>query len=950
MDDFTPDARWTRKLPGGLILRATERPDSPLLESFFAGYDRAFILPDEREELPGFRACLAINPQSRRRFGRFHRELVVVIEEEASGTLLGGANFLATRIDDTPAGHPPVAVALNYLFIEAAARGKGLSRLLKAAVSELAAAAVEAPAGALPPALFIEQNDPLRLSPAAYAEDTRRAGIDQIDRMAIWAKLGAQLVDFPYVQPALSAGQASDDSLAYAVLDFPGESIDPAWFAAHLESFFGISVLKGGDPLADPVAGPQLARLRALAPGETVPLLSMRAAIEALRILPELPRNLPFRDFARETAENFEAKDGTLYWTLSFYVPYLRLHGGQAAAAGELADLPLAFEPEPTLKALDAAPNEATRVVRDAIEPLFNDIADRTRQGQVLDRLLVDGSRRTVAFELPEAITWKTEGRRFRVDIPEEDRHREAEVRRYWYLHSNGAMSWHVAFAVRYLDQFEAEIAAGRVSTLYFLSLLQKLAWPKECDTTGLARDEHGKLSIDDLLQVDIAAGSARRPFWQQLASWFEDDRAILGPVHDHAAGLAFAQVFPPGACIEVPDLDLFETRSLFFIQDEAFFRLIQPKSPKGRLVARRERVLDDAFQRYPRLIKALRRDPSGVYRLDRTFWQDLLQQDPDPELPSEPAADELPPPDPRERLLYLFLAGFNQNIIDWANQEASEVLDSLDPIYPKSDEQTEEGFFIRYANPRSLITYVSRSRTLEVGNDHILTCPYAFLIHLLALQNEQLTREKERRAFTVIDWVRSQLRHRDVAEMTGRARDILANVEMKINRLRIDSFDHFDRHRYANPFRYDTERDVFEELEKLRGTSRLEEAYKEALSALEEQAKDTDRQKDRIEEAEGQVAERRLAIFFGVIGLSGVGGLLFNIRDYLANHHWHPGWRPGPLGETLLSVEGGIIAIIIGCIVWFLVWPTIRRLIGYLWGWALRAAGSLRRRLRKRR
>lgn len=289
-------------LDGGLLLRATDRADAPLLEHFFAGYDKAFVLPDEREELDGFRACLAINPQSRHRFGRTHSELVMVVDDAGTGELLGGANFLATRIDDAPAGHPPVAVALNYLFVEQAARGRGLSRVLKGAVGELANAAVDAPADAPPPALFIEQNDPLKLTDEEYAADSAHAGIDQVDRMAVWVRLDARLVDFPYIQPALSAGQESDDGLAYAVMNFPGDALDPEWFAAHLESFFGISVLKGGDPVGDPAAGPQLAALRALADDRgQVPLLPMQPAIDALRTLPNRPKDVTFREFARKT-------------------------------------------------------------------------------------------------------------------------------------------------------------------------------------------------------------------------------------------------------------------------------------------------------------------------------------------------------------------------------------------------------------------------------------------------------------------------------------------------------------------------------------------------------------------------------------------------------------------------------------------------------------------------
>ena len=32
------------------------------------------------------------------------------------------------------------------------------------------------------------------------------------------------------------------------------------------------------------------------------------------------------------------------------------------------------------------------------------------------------------------------------------------------------------------------------------------------------------------------------------------------------------------------------------------------------------------------------------------------------------------------------------------------------------------------------MITYVPKSRSLETGNDYIGACPYAFLIHALAL------------------------------------------------------------------------------------------------------------------------------------------------------------------------------------------------------------------------
>jgi GNAT superfamily N-acetyltransferase len=294
------DDRWTRTVGNGYVVRATRSASSSLIERFMAGYDQAFVLPDEREEIEGFRTCLAINDRARHWFGRTHCELVMVLEDAAAGTVLGGANFLATRIPQVPSDHPPVAVALNYLFVESQARGRGLSRMLKQAVETLANEAVDAPASAVPPAMFIEQNDPLRLSAEDYTRDSAHSGIDQVDRLAVWAQLGAQLVDFPYVQPALSSEQRSDEGLAYAVMNLAVPAIDAAWFAAHLESFFAISALKGARIASDPVASGQLERLRDMAAvGQKVSLLSLRHAVEALRARTGEGTERSLRCFAR---------------------------------------------------------------------------------------------------------------------------------------------------------------------------------------------------------------------------------------------------------------------------------------------------------------------------------------------------------------------------------------------------------------------------------------------------------------------------------------------------------------------------------------------------------------------------------------------------------------------------------------------------------------------------
>lgn len=291
--DYLPDATWSAAIEGDLAVTGTEDPSSPVLTDFFAGYDRAFVLPDEREELDGFRDCLAANRGAPLRFGRRHRELVITLRDAAGGPVLGGANFLATDMGARP-GQPHVSVALNYLYVDQQVRGRGLARKLMAAVARLAQRAADRPEDEMP-AMFIEQNDPFRLTAEEYAADTAHSGLDQVDRLAIWARLGARAVDFPYVQPALSATQGSDDGLLYAALAYPGDTVPAAFLHDHFESFFGVSVLKGGDPAAEPVAGAQLAALaHASEPIALLDLLAPLARLERGKPLPPAHSMLEF--------------------------------------------------------------------------------------------------------------------------------------------------------------------------------------------------------------------------------------------------------------------------------------------------------------------------------------------------------------------------------------------------------------------------------------------------------------------------------------------------------------------------------------------------------------------------------------------------------------------------------------------------------------------------------
>jgi GNAT superfamily N-acetyltransferase len=240
-----------------LAIHMTDRADSEVFERFFAGYDRAFVLPDEKEGRDGLEECLALNHGTAHasleaRFGPF-RELCLVADD-GDGLPVGGANFIV--MPSTRAGTAIVTANLNYIYVDAEARGRGHLRQLLEAVMACAAGLFQPGHGL--PLVFIEQNDPFRMSAESYERDTRAGGIDQLDRLRIWARLGARVVDFPYVQPALSDGQEADDSLIYSMLGSSASQLDAGVLHSHLRRFFGISVLKGRPLEADRVAASQL--------------------------------------------------------------------------------------------------------------------------------------------------------------------------------------------------------------------------------------------------------------------------------------------------------------------------------------------------------------------------------------------------------------------------------------------------------------------------------------------------------------------------------------------------------------------------------------------------------------------------------------------------------------------------------------------------------------------
>ena len=270
--DFSRDVRI--RAANGLTLRATDRGEGEVFDRFYAGFEKAFVLPNEKEDVAGFQACFDLNHgEDYRRLsallGPYHE--VSVIAEEA-GVEIGAANFIAMPIDAAT-----VTANLSYIFINKGSRGKGNLGRLVAAVSELIAGLFGAHLQVL---VFIEQNDPFRMPEEDYRRDTEFTGLDQIDRLRIWAKLGARVVDFAYAQPPLSNDQDVDDTLLLSVLGAETGRLDACILCGHLRRFFGVSVLKAAPLEANLAAREQVEQLaNACAAGGKIDLIDPAALL-----------------------------------------------------------------------------------------------------------------------------------------------------------------------------------------------------------------------------------------------------------------------------------------------------------------------------------------------------------------------------------------------------------------------------------------------------------------------------------------------------------------------------------------------------------------------------------------------------------------------------------------------------------------------------------------------
>jgi hypothetical protein len=510
--------------------------------------------------------------------------------------------------------------------------------------------------------------------------------------------------------------------------------------------------------------------------------------------------------------------------------------------------------------------HEESGELAQAIEPLFNDIADRKRGLFVEDFLIDTGSIDAaegygenvcdiVDVRVPKRVTWTTEGSDLRVRLERPVRFRGARLHAFWVGHSNQSLSYHLSMVLDYRHD---------IADYYGLSLLQKVFFPTE----GAAA-RYGDRTVLPRVRSRRVVGAIDRTLPEYVRDRFEIDVAALFDTvlatdtdrHPPACGPDLA-VELLGRPSETP-LPEWNPKCVTVLRDAYFFRLLS---------------------------RGCDADPVSVPPRPTSGGTLVYRQ-------AELAAC------PPEDLAHYFLSGYFQNVIDFLRQDLSEVQDGIDPIYPPAGVRDDASHFIVYATPSALYEVVSSSRSLNVGRGWIGTCPYLFLVHLMTLHNEDLVHRYENR-------VRDLIKHLEEIRLLGADPDPrwYANGRSdatfeRFRRFRLETFEEVQRHRYFNVLRYDTERAFYESIEEVRGIRQREQYWAQVVADLEHTV-------DDLRAARQQHADSRRNALLAAVAVIGLLQVAFEILDYAFDRDAAKiGWSVG-LSVLMLGAAAAVVAL----------------------------------------
>lgn len=192
-------------------LSSSAQGDALLQRFYTESYVQEFPDENERESLENMRTYLRKKAEGW--YGRNNYHILVARDGEV---LLGGVvcDYLAE----------PNAGVIEFLFIAQTARRRGLGKRLHDETERLLEADAVTAGYAELAYVIAEMNDP-------YMTDARTDNMNPFERASIWSRWGYCVIDFPYVQPALSVEQGSVSNLC--LLAKPHHGIGNLSIRAH---------------------------------------------------------------------------------------------------------------------------------------------------------------------------------------------------------------------------------------------------------------------------------------------------------------------------------------------------------------------------------------------------------------------------------------------------------------------------------------------------------------------------------------------------------------------------------------------------------------------------------------------------------------------------------------------------------------------------------------------
>ena len=224
--------------------------DSPLFKAFYALYEAAFPIDDEREAPEALTVIQDLNLDlaAQAEHGPY-REVVIAIRAWEGGPVIGGHVFGMTSSDAHRVAGYSASVQAIYAFLDPRVRGRVPMRRLVDHARRLATDTFGLPGfvETMPPPVLLEVNNPLRMSAPEIELDTHSSGTSPFRRYLFWQRSGFSPLAFSYVQSALRGDAEPVRYLDLFCTRDSGPGLPADVLAEHLRTFVSMSVLKGVD-------------------------------------------------------------------------------------------------------------------------------------------------------------------------------------------------------------------------------------------------------------------------------------------------------------------------------------------------------------------------------------------------------------------------------------------------------------------------------------------------------------------------------------------------------------------------------------------------------------------------------------------------------------------------------------------------------------------------------